>query len=58
VVAVANRPTARRQIPKMIRMYQLASFSRIRAHIAASHTQFKGPEFPLFGIYRNEMREV
>jgi len=26
----------------MIRMYQLASFSRIRAHIAASHTQLKG----------------
>jgi hypothetical protein len=25
-------------------MYQLASFSRIRAHIAASHMQFKGTE--------------
>ena len=42
----------------MIRMYQLASFSRIRAHIAASLRSSKGPEFPLFGIYRNEMREV
>jgi hypothetical protein len=38
VVDGTNRPTAMRQIPKMIRMYQSASFSRICAHIVGSLT--------------------
>jgi hypothetical protein len=46
VVVDANKPTAMRKIPKMIRMYQSASFSRIRAHIVAASLTVQRTKLP------------